>query len=117
MKMKVMILTLPLFLQPLTVLADVDLSEAKIVGKWCLTHIDIAGTEKEEMIPYEFMPDGQLTFKNSKNASKIRKASYKIDGDTLELKSIRQKLKIQELTTEKMVGESMAKYHFKKGDC
>ena len=91
-----------------------------LIGKWCYSHVEIAGTVDRKDIPYEFLPNGEFTFKNSSSASGTRIGNYKLDGNKLDIGGLAPGgLKIMELTDAAMLAEGMfsSMHHFTRGDC
>jgi hypothetical protein len=100
--------------------AESSLDMDKLVGKWCFTHVEIGGEIDTENIPYEFLENGEFTFKNSSTASSNRKSKYTLNGNKLNIGGLAPGgLKIVELTDVNMVAEGSfsSKRHFKRGNC
>ena len=96
------------------------LDQQALLGKWCFSHTEIAGSVDKENIPYEFFDNGEFSFKNSATASSTRKANYSVDGDKLDIGGLAPGgLKVVELTDSVMIAEGMfsSKRHFYRGDC
>ena len=107
-----------LLTSPLCAHADVD--GTKLLGKWCYTHYRIGGEDSFENIPYEFMENGEFTYKNSSSASSVKKANYTLQGSQLDIgRLIPGPLKITEISDSQMIVEGgfSSMHHFTRGDC
>lgn len=97
-----------------------DINPEALLGKWCYSHVEVGGETDKENIPYEFLPNGEFTFKNSSTASSTRVANYKLEGNKLDIGGLAPGgLEIVELTDETIVAKGMfsSMRHFNRGDC
>ncbi len=118
--MRTLFLLALILLLPASLLSEASIDKSKLLGKWCYTHSEVGGEVNEENIPYEFLENGEFTFKNSSMASVTRTAKYKIEGEKLNIGGLAPGgLKILSLSDEKMLAEWMfgSKWHFKRGEC
>lgn len=92
----------------------------KLMGKWCYTHMEIEGEREDKNKPYELFDNGEFTYKNSKDASKTRKATYTFDGSKLSMGNlVPGGITIVELTDTIMVGDGLftSRHYFSRGQC
>lgn len=97
--------------------AEVNLSEERIAGKWCLEFLEGGGEKEAENTNYEFLPGGKFRYQTSVHSDKMSEGTYQISGNVLSLKPTMRKLKVQQLTDTTMTAEWFMMHHFSRGAC